>query len=93
MKQNAQTELEALLSLRTQYRAAFKRMAANIGAERFHVHAGSVGVVLMPHSTAPVPAGAPIYAAPVLVRDVQNLTEQQAVNALSAAIKRAALEA
>jgi hypothetical protein len=82
MQQNAQTKIEACASLRQQFRAAFRTMAAR--GTRWHVHAGSVGVVLMEQG---VHAD---YDAPILVSNVQAMTEDRAVIALCDAIDRQA---
>lgn len=68
-----QTELDAINSARTQYRAAFKAMAFG---GRWHVYRGSVGVILL--------MGADTTATlSILVSDVQGMTEEAMVNALS----------
>ena len=75
----AQTEAQAISSARTQYRAAFRTMAAS--GERFHILAGSAGVLLAAESAA-------IYR-PMqrLVSDVHAMAEQTMVNALTVALR------
>lgn len=66
-----QTELQAISSSRTQYRAAFRQMAMGANWDLF---LGSAGVVLdraFEHQT-------------ILVRDVQSMSEETMVLKLSA---------
>lgn len=70
------SELDAIRSARAQYAAAFLSMACG---GRWHIYRGVVGPVL----TDDVPNDAA-----VLVRDIQGMSAEAMVNALSAAIKR-----
>lgn len=69
-----QTEIQAINSARTQYRAAFKSMTLG-GA--WNVYQGAYGVLLDV-------AGMNL---PILVHDVQAKAEQTMVNALSIALR------
>ncbi|WP_315127291.1 hypothetical protein [Comamonas antarctica] len=73
-----QTEIQATQSARTQYRAAFKSMAAG---GSWHLFQGCVGVILMRQEEG--------ENRPILVADVQAKAEQTMVNALSIALRRA----
>ena len=76
------TEEKAILSARTGYRAAFRRMATEDKA--WHLHKTGSGTALFRADAAfDVPL-------PILVRNVHAMSEQTMVNALSAALRRAA---
>ena len=71
-----QTEIEAINSARTQYRAAYWSMAGS--SARWHLCQGTAGVVLLSEPCEQ----------PKLVANVHAMTEQTMVNALSAALRR-----
>ena len=76
------TEAKAIESARQQYRAMFRTMATSRTA--WHIHKGVSGAVLLID-------GAPMdVQLPVLVQNVHAMAEQTMVNALTAAIRRAA---
>lgn len=78
-----QTEQQTIASARGQYRAMFRSMAASGAA--WHIHQGSTGNPVLPIEGAPMDAPLPI-----IVRNVHAMAEQTMVNALTAAIRRAA---
>lgn len=68
--------------LRTQYRAMFRHMA--VAGGHWNVHRGSAGLVLLSeHATMDVQL-------PVLVANVEAMSEKTMVNAVSAALARGA---
>jgi len=74
------TELDAIKSARTQYRAMFKSMATSGVA--WNLHTGHTNVVLLrsdAHMDVPLP---------VIVSNVHAMAEQTMVNALSLALRR-----
>jgi hypothetical protein len=76
------TEEKAIASARQEYRVFFTRMATEGLA--WHLHKTGSGVTLMRADAAfDVPL-------PIIVRNVHAMTEQTMVNALSAALRRAA---
>jgi len=73
------TELNAINSARTQYRAMFKSMAR--AGVAWNIHRGSCNVVLLQQ-------GAPMdVELPILLRNVHAMGEQTMVNALSQALR------
>ena len=83
MQQNSQSTPDAIASARAQFRTCFKTMAAR--GTRWHLHAGSSGVVLMEQGTFED------YDAPVLVSNVQAMSEDTMVCKLHNAIFAAAV--
>jgi hypothetical protein len=77
------TELGMIQGARIQYRNYYRTMA--IGG-RWHVYRAPVGETLSGVIVAPVGDMPP--GSDILVSDVQAMTEQTMVNALSAAIRR-----
>ena len=73
------TEIEAIKMTRLAHRAEFRSMA--LGG-RWHLCKGAVNVVLLPEHQ--------VEDRVILVHDVQGLTEDATVNALSLALRRAA---
>jgi len=74
------TELNAISSARTQYRAMFKNMA--VSGVAWNLHRGTHNVVLLradAHMDVPLP---------VILANVHAMAEQTMVNALSNAIRR-----
>lgn len=78
-----QTEQQTIASARGQYRAMFRSMAASGAA--WHIHRGSTGNPVLLIEGAPMDAPLPI-----IVHNVHAMAEQTMVNALTAAIRRAA---
>lgn len=78
-----QTEAQTIASARGQYRAMFRSMAASGAA--WHIHKGGAGspVLLIEGAAMDVEL-------PIIVRNVHAMAEQTMVNALTAAIRRAA---
>lgn len=74
------TEIQAINTARTQYRAMFRTMAA--GGRPWHLHRGSCNVVLLQEgATMDVDL-------PIILRNIHTMGEQSMVNALSAAMRR-----
>ena len=76
------TEAKAIESARQGYRACFKRMATE--GQAWHLHkTGSGAALFREDAKFDVPL-------PVIVRNVHAMSEQTMVNALTAALRRAA---
>lgn len=74
------TELEACRSARFQYRAMFQSMARSNAP--WHFHKGSSNVVLLQDD------GKKNEALPIILKNVQSMSEQTMINALVVAIRK-----